>query len=111
MGNHTLNDLKRKELAHLLCVDPNQRFLLRRKECEILVDVIIGLLKQALLDGRGIDLFGFGRIFMFEMGPRKLFNYKLRKAIEVKKCYMAKVKLKPQFKRAVKHSQRERDNA
>ena len=111
MGKPEHKDLRRKELAHSLRVHPRQTFLLRNRECEVLVGIIIDLFKKAFVEGRGIDLDGFGRMFMFEMGPRRLFNYKLRCAIEVKKSYMAKMKLKPQLRRAVRYAQKERDNA
>lgn len=103
--------LKRKEIAHNLRVDPRQRFYLRQGECEVIVDIIVDQLKRALGEGRVIDLDTFARIFMEELGPRKLYNYKLRKAIEVKKSYMAKIKLKPLCKHAIKVALREKDNA
>jgi len=104
-------NLSKKEIARNLRTDPRQRFYLKSSECEVIVNIIVDQLKQALKDGRVIDLESFARIFMEELGPRRLYNYKLRKAIDVPKSYMAKIKLKPLYKREVKISLKEREDA
>ena len=95
-------DLLRKELALALRADPRQRFYLTNQDCEIILDIIIDHFKKAIKEGRGINLSGFGRLFMKRLGPRKLFNYKLRKAIDVPISFEPKLHLKPKFKYEVK---------
>jgi nucleoid DNA-binding protein len=106
-----MKGLFKKEIAHKIRTDPRQRFYLRSHECEAIVEILLDILKQALIDGRPIDLDGFAKIFIDTLGPRKLYNYKLKATIDIQKSYMAKIKLKPKYKHEVKKAFKERDNA
>lgn len=106
-----MKPLKKKEIIHNLRVDPRQRFYLRSHECAVIVEIILDQFKQALKEDRVIDLDSFARIFMADLGPRSLWNYNLRKVVNVDKCYMAKIKLKPRLRYEVKKALKEKGNA
>jgi len=96
------NDMVKLELAKALRSDPRQRFYLTNKDCKIIIDIILDHMKRALKEGRGVNLGEFGRISMERLSPRRLFNYKLRKTIDVPISFQPKIRFKPEFKYELK---------